>query len=133
MAVLLRSLIKEQEKEQCLRNKKETHIRKWIADVLGLESQTGIDLCTWLSDGTVLCMLLKTLIPELKLKFHQNTKFPYKMIENIHIFLEKCKKQKILKDEYLYFSVSDIPSNTFTISTDINCILNRNLIYLINE
>ncbi|EDV25252.1 uncharacterized protein TRIADDRAFT_57010 [Trichoplax adhaerens] len=68
----------------------EEYIRKWIEDVIG-ESLPNGKFSVVLKDGVILCNLINKLSPGSITKIN-NTKMPFKQMENIAKFIEATNK-----------------------------------------
>lgn len=60
----------------------------------------------WLKSGDVLCALVNGLSPGAIPKYNQNTKMPFKMMENVSLFLRAIRSMGVREHEC--FDTSDL-------------------------
>jgi hypothetical protein len=71
---------------------RQLEVKMWIEEVVGERLVFGDNLGSALRDGTMLCKLINATYPGLIDKWHDSEPIPkHRMIENINIFLMKCR------------------------------------------
>ncbi|KAH3762565.1 ankyrin 2,3/unc44 [Pelomyxa schiedti] len=109
MAMLNPTMTRKQVKDQDILHK-QLETRDWIQRVLGekLPGKDGDDLHDALKDGVALCELANKMFANCIARFHPHDALPFQHRENIHFFIEICRKLGL--PEAAIFQVEDLYS-----------------------
>lgn len=79
----------------------EQEVVSWICALVDVEApQPGRkNTQEWMKNGEVLISLINVIQPESVKKWHSNTKFPFKVMENISLFLKALEAYGVMKQD----------------------------------
>eukprot|EP00026_Physarum_polycephalum_P014751 Phypoly_transcript_15300.p1 GENE.Phypoly_transcript_15300~~Phypoly_transcript_15300.p1 ORF type:complete len:262 (+),score=57.78 Phypoly_transcript_15300:109-894(+) len=111
---------------QELFHQRQLEVKIWIEEVVGERLVFGDNLGSGLRDGTMLCRLINAIYPGLIDKWYETEPMPkHRMIENINIFLQKCRAVGVPEDKL--FNAMDLFENR-NLPLVVDCLLTLQLV-----